>query len=129
MCRQEPRLNDHSTRPIGPPPQSFARRNEALGIARPFGIAGATLHNAQGQRRHSSVDPGQLREAFAAQHIGQVSRAYRLNPYHYAVYGPGGISQGLLGQWLGLKQPQYVECLGVSFPDQTSPLATSTTRT
>jgi hypothetical protein len=44
----------------------------------------------------------QLREAFAAQHIGRVGRAYRLSPYHYAVYGPGGISQRLLG----LQQPQ-----------------------
>lgn len=48
----------------------------------------------------------QFREAFAAQHIGQVARAYRLHPYHYTVYGPGGISQELLGQWLGLRQPQ-----------------------
>ncbi len=48
----------------------------------------------------------QLCEAFAAQHIGRVARAYRLNPYHHAVYGPDGISQGLLGHWLGLKQPQ-----------------------
>ncbi|HEY6423944.1 MAG TPA: hypothetical protein VIY28_11985 [Pseudonocardiaceae bacterium] len=47
-----------------------------------------------------------LKDAFAAQHMGQVSRAYRLHPYHQAVYGPGGISQGLLGQWLGLQQPQ-----------------------
>jgi tetratricopeptide (TPR) repeat protein len=49
---------------------------------------------------------GQLSEAFAAQHMGRVARAYRMNPYHHAVYGPGGIPQGLLGQWLGLKQPQ-----------------------
>ncbi len=48
----------------------------------------------------------QLYEAFAAQHIGRVARAYRLNPYHHAVYGPDGISQELLGHWLGLKQPQ-----------------------
>ncbi|MDQ3760200.1 MAG: hypothetical protein M3460_00410 [Actinomycetota bacterium] len=47
----------------------------------------------------------QLREAFAAQHIGRVARAYRMHPYHHAVYGPGGISQTLLGQWLGLRQP------------------------
>ncbi|MGC1735367.1 MAG: hypothetical protein WA731_22405 [Pseudonocardiaceae bacterium] len=47
-----------------------------------------------------------LREAFAAQHIGRVARAYRLHPYHHAVYGYSGISQGLLGQWLGLQQPQ-----------------------
>ncbi|MGH3838331.1 MAG: helix-turn-helix domain-containing protein, partial [Pseudonocardiaceae bacterium] len=48
----------------------------------------------------------QFREAFAAQHIGQVARAYRLHPYHYTAYGPSGISQTLLGQWLGLQQPQ-----------------------
>jgi transcriptional regulator with XRE-family HTH domain len=48
----------------------------------------------------------QFRAAFAAQHMGWVSRAYRTHPYHHAVYGPGGISQTLLGQWLGLRQPQ-----------------------
>jgi hypothetical protein len=48
----------------------------------------------------------QFREAFAAQHIGRVSRAYRTHPHHYAAYGPDGISQTLLGQWLGLRQPQ-----------------------
>jgi hypothetical protein len=48
----------------------------------------------------------QFREAFAAQHIGWVLRAYRTHPHHYAVYGPDGISQTLLGQWLGLRQPQ-----------------------
>lgn len=45
-------------------------------------------------------------QAFAAQHIGRVSRAYRTHPHHYAVYGPTGISQSLLGQWMGLRQPQ-----------------------
>lgn len=48
----------------------------------------------------------QFEEAFAAQHIGWVSRAYRTHPHHYAIYGPDGISQTLLGQWLGLRQPQ-----------------------
>jgi hypothetical protein len=48
----------------------------------------------------------QFEEAFAAQHIGRVFRAYRTHPHHYAVYGPDGISQILLGQWLGLRQPQ-----------------------
>ena len=38
--------------------------------------------------------------------MGRVSRAYRTHPYHYAVYGPYGISQTLLGQWVGLRQPQ-----------------------
>ena len=48
----------------------------------------------------------QFRDAFAAQHMGRIARAYRTHPYHYAVYGPDGISQTLLGQWLGLSQPQ-----------------------
>ena len=48
----------------------------------------------------------QFRDAFAAQHVGRVARAYRTHPYHYAVYGSSGVSQGLLGQWLGLSQPQ-----------------------
>ena len=48
----------------------------------------------------------QFEEAFAAQHIGRVFRAYRIHPHHYAVHGPDGISQTLLGQWLGLRQPQ-----------------------
>ena len=48
----------------------------------------------------------QFRDAFAAQHMGRIARAYRTHPYHYAVYGPSGVSQGLLGQWLGLSQPQ-----------------------
>jgi hypothetical protein len=33
----------------------------------------------------------QLREAFAAQYMGRVARAYRTRPYHYAIYGPSGI--------------------------------------
>ncbi len=48
----------------------------------------------------------QFREAFAAQHIGRVFRAYRTHSDHYAVYGRDGISQALLGQWLGLRQPK-----------------------
>jgi tetratricopeptide (TPR) repeat protein len=57
------------------------------------------------------VPPGfwqtqQFREAFAAQHMGRVSRVYRMHQYHHAVYGPAGISQTLLGQWIGLRQPQ-----------------------
>lgn len=48
----------------------------------------------------------QLRDAFAQQHMGRVARAYRLHPYHQPVYGLSGISQRLLGQWLGLTQAQ-----------------------
>ncbi|MGH3977913.1 MAG: hypothetical protein ACRDRZ_02755 [Pseudonocardiaceae bacterium] len=47
----------------------------------------------------------QFREAFAAQHMGRVARAYRTHSHHYAVYGPSGISQTLLGQWMGMRQP------------------------
>lgn len=46
-----------------------------------------------------------FREAFAGRHMGRIARAYRMHPYHRAVYGPSGISQSLLGQWLGLRQP------------------------
>ncbi|MGH3857180.1 MAG: hypothetical protein ACRDR6_27585, partial [Pseudonocardiaceae bacterium] len=42
-----------------------------------------------------------FRQALDAQHIGWISRAYRTHPHHYTVYGPSGISQTLLGQWLG----------------------------
>jgi Helix-turn-helix domain len=48
----------------------------------------------------------QLDDAFAAQHIGRVARAYRMHPYYHTVYGPSGISRTLLGQWLGLRQSQ-----------------------
>ncbi len=47
----------------------------------------------------------QFREAFVAQHMGWVSRVYRTHPYHHAIYGPSGISQTLLGEWIGLRQP------------------------
>ncbi len=47
-----------------------------------------------------------LRDAFAAQHMGKVVRAYREHPYHWPVYGEGGIPQRLLGEWLGLSQGQ-----------------------
>jgi transcriptional regulator with XRE-family HTH domain len=47
-----------------------------------------------------------LMDAFAAQHMGRVAAAYRKHPYHWLVYGDGGISQRLLGQWLGLSQAQ-----------------------
>jgi tetratricopeptide (TPR) repeat protein len=48
----------------------------------------------------------QMRDAFADQHIGRVARAYRRHPHHAAGYGAAGISQALLGQWLGLTQAQ-----------------------
>ncbi|HEU5474103.1 MAG TPA: helix-turn-helix transcriptional regulator [Actinophytocola sp.] len=48
----------------------------------------------------------ELCDAFAAAHIGRVVRAYRRHPHHTVRYGAGGISQTLLGQWLGLTQAQ-----------------------
>lgn len=50
-------------------------------------------------------NPGLL-DAFATQHIGQVSRAYRKHPQHIATYGRHGIPQEVLGRWLGLTQAQ-----------------------
>jgi transcriptional regulator with XRE-family HTH domain len=47
-----------------------------------------------------------MRDAFAAQHIGRVARVYRQHPHHEALYGAAGITQTLLGQWLGLTQAQ-----------------------
>jgi hypothetical protein len=48
----------------------------------------------------------ELRDACERQHIGEIARAYRLHPHHLPTYGPGGISQQLLGQWIGLSQAQ-----------------------
>jgi hypothetical protein len=45
-------------------------------------------------------------DAFDAQHMGMVARAYRRHPFHVAAYGAGGIPQTLLGGWLGLTQAQ-----------------------
>lgn len=47
-----------------------------------------------------------LTEKAKSQHIGQVSRAYRKHPYHVAVYGKDGVTQEVLGGWLGLTQAQ-----------------------
>jgi transcriptional regulator with XRE-family HTH domain len=38
--------------------------------------------------------------------MGKVARAYREHPYHWPVYGEGGIPQRLLGEWVGLSQGQ-----------------------
>ena len=48
----------------------------------------------------------QFREAFAAQHIGWVTRTYRTHPYHHETYGPGGISQTLARPVDGLRHPK-----------------------
>jgi tetratricopeptide (TPR) repeat protein len=51
-------------------------------------------------------DTPALQDAFSAQHIGHVCRAYRKHSYHRAVYGTGGISQEMVGRWMGLTQAQ-----------------------
>ena len=51
-------------------------------------------------------DTDQFRDAFIAQHIGHVSRAYRKHPQHIAVYGKDGVPQGVVAGWLGLTQAQ-----------------------
>lgn len=51
-------------------------------------------------------DTDELGDAFATRHIGRVCRAYRHHPFHVPVYGPGGITQALVGQWLGISQAQ-----------------------
>jgi hypothetical protein len=56
----------------------------------------------------------QLQEAFSAQHIGRVARAYRTHPHHHTIYGPNSISQTLLGHWLSLLNPKHPELEGAS---------------
>ena len=51
-------------------------------------------------------DTPALRDALAAQHIGRVARAYRRHSEFASRYGRGGVSQELLGTWLGLTQAQ-----------------------
>jgi hypothetical protein len=51
-------------------------------------------------------DTAALRDALAAQHIGRVARAYRRHSEFAARYGRNGVSQELLGTWLGLTQAQ-----------------------
>jgi hypothetical protein len=47
-----------------------------------------------------------LRDALAAQHSGRVARAYRRHSEFASRYERGGVSQELLGTWLGLTQAQ-----------------------
>jgi tetratricopeptide (TPR) repeat protein len=51
-------------------------------------------------------DTDQFRDGFAAQHMGQVSRAYRKHPFNITRFGKDGIPQEVLGDWLGLTQAQ-----------------------
>ena len=47
-----------------------------------------------------------FRDAFDAQHMGHIARAYRRHPLNVTNYGRDGIPQELLGDWLGLTQAQ-----------------------
>jgi hypothetical protein len=51
-------LYDCSSCLIGSALQPFAHSNQPLGVVRLFGGTGAILHDAQGQRRHITVEPG-----------------------------------------------------------------------
>lgn len=65
-------------------------------------------HQRAGPPAVSAVfwDVPALRDALAGQHIGRLARAYRRHREFVARYGRDGISQDLLGSWLGLTQAQ-----------------------
>ena len=78
--------------------------------------AGALCGSCERQAVHRRAEPPAvspafwdtpaLRDALAAQHIGRVARAYRRHGEFAARYGRNGVSQELLGTWLGLTQAQ-----------------------
>jgi Helix-turn-helix domain len=90
----------------------YCRCGTRLGRYRTGGLCGqcekklATLRATAPKLTAEFWDTPQLRDAFAAQHIGQVCRAYRKHPYHLAAYGKDGIPQEVVGGWLGLTQAQ-----------------------
>jgi hypothetical protein len=53
-------LYDRSTYPVSTPLQPLTSCNQTLGIVRLFGCAGASVHDAHGERCHIGVEPGQL---------------------------------------------------------------------
>jgi hypothetical protein len=58
-------LNDRSTGLIGSVPQPLTRRNQTSGVVVLFSNTGGALHDAQGERRHSIVEAGQLGQELA----------------------------------------------------------------
>jgi hypothetical protein len=92
--------------------------------------AGALCGSCERQTVHHRAEPPTvspaflatpaLRDALAAQHIGRVARAYRRHSEFAARCGRDGVSQELLGSWLGLTQAQ------VSGSRTVLPSATST---
>src|SRR5712691_5086604 len=73
---------------------------------------GSCERDAARQRAEPPVVPASFwdtesfRDAFAAQHMGHVARAFRRHPDHVARFGRDGISQEHLGGWFGLTQAQ-----------------------
>lgn len=51
-------------------------------------------------------DTPAFHQAREKRHMGAVFRVYRSDPRHIATYGRNGITQELLGSWLGISQPQ-----------------------
>lgn len=90
----------------------YCRCGTRLTAANIDGSCGACQRTAAALLAEPPVVPAefwetdQLRDAFAAQHIGQLSRAYRKHPHHIATYGGDGITQEVLGRWLGVTQAQ-----------------------
>ena len=78
--------------------------------------AGALCGSCERQAIHQRAEPPSvsatfwdtpaLRDALAAQHIGRLARAYRRHHDFAARFGHDGVSQELLGTWLGLTQAQ-----------------------
>lgn len=86
------------------------------GIRLAWNHAGALCGSCEREAIHRRAEPPAvsavfwdtpaLRDALAAQHIGCVARTYRRHNDFTAHYGRNGISQELLGTWLGLTQAQ-----------------------
>jgi transcriptional regulator with XRE-family HTH domain len=51
-------------------------------------------------------DTREYQDAFATRKIGRVLQTYRTDARHRAIYGPDGITQSMLGTWLGKTQAQ-----------------------
>lgn len=90
----------------------YCRCGTRLAVDNDGGLCAACLRQLRDRLLSPPVVPAsfwltpQMRDAFAAHHMGRVAHAYRQHSHHDAVYGAAGISQTLLGQWLGLTQAQ-----------------------
>lgn len=94
------------------PKQRYCRCGARLADDNPAALCAACQRTTRDKLIAPPVVPAdfwrtdELRDAFAARHMGRVARAYRHHLLHQPVYGPGGITQALLGQWLGISQAQ-----------------------